>query len=245
MKQNISLSYLTKGNACPEGKLRVYCSYHPEDFAYIERIAGILWEVRDCAVYYYDYEANGEPDREQLARLLGEMQLVVVPLTIKLLKQPNTARDFEIAYAKEKQIPLLHLPRKSDLAASFQAAFGNPVHADAEFGDDISALYRKAGYSEQEQSEQAERPEPGDGASTEESAAPVSDENIGDWLAENIRKGDSCFLLGQFRTAVECYTPVMLKLFDLHKQDETRYSGQFGAIILRLHELDMHFRFAT
>ena len=223
MRQNITFSCKTKENAPPEGKLRVYCACHPADLSYVEQLAEILWEVRDCAVYYYDYEANGEPDREELAHLLDGMQLIVVPLTNKLLRRPNTARDFEIAYARNKHIPLLHFPRKSDLTAAFQAAFGETEPTDPEAKDDVSVLCREAGFAREEQGQ------------------PEDSESF----AENIRKGDFCFLAGQFRRAMEYYIRASIQLHKLYAQDESTYTESFGSVLGRVRELDSHFRLAT
>lgn len=224
----MTLSCLTKDHAAPEGKLRVYCAYHPDDFAYVGRIAEILWEVWDCAVYYHNYVVNGEPDRRQLACLLDGMQLIVVPLTSGLLNWPNTARDFEIAYARKRQIPILHLPRKSKLAAAFQAAFGEPERAETEWDAGISALYREAGAPPSEDV-------------LDVSVKAALEQKKDAPIAENVREGDRRFLLSQFRNAAELYARTIARLYMLRLQDETRYAEEFRGVVLRAVELDRHF----
>lgn len=139
MEQNISLSYKTRGNTNPRGKSRVYFSYHPEDLVYLEHISELILDRQDCAVYYYDYAANGEPDRVELGRLLDEMQLIVIPVTSKFLFTPNTSFEFELAYAKEKHIPVLPLLQNSDLAEQFNERCGNLQYLD-ENADDRTAI---------------------------------------------------------------------------------------------------------
>ena len=137
--ENISFSYITRGNADPRGKAKVYFCYHPEDRGYLEHIAGLLLKKQDCAVYYYDYEKNGEPDWRELVPLLSEMQLLVIPVTAKFLDQPNLAFDFELPYAMGQHIPVLPLLQNSDLAVRFSKKCGN-LQALDEFDQDKTVV---------------------------------------------------------------------------------------------------------
>lgn len=137
--EQISLSYKTRGNTSPRGKSRVYFSYHPEDALYFEHTADLILSKLDCAVYYYDYGKNGEPDKAALAPLLEEMQLFVIPVTAKLLNRESLALSFELPFALEHRIPVLPLLQSGDLAEQFNLKCGNLQYLD-EFSEDKTAI---------------------------------------------------------------------------------------------------------
>ena len=99
--------YKTKGNADPKGKPRVYFTCHPDDF---ERYFAKIWEdisaTHDVALYYTE-DMKQMLDSEHLETDLGQMNLFVVPVTWKLLREPNRAMDEDVAYAKQENIPIL------------------------------------------------------------------------------------------------------------------------------------------
>ena len=100
-------SYRTKEKTEPKGKPRVYFTCHPSDFEqYFDKILTDIFKTHDCAVYYT--EDMAEPmDETELEVSLGQMNLFVVPVTFRLLSQPNRAMDVDIAYAKQNNIPIL------------------------------------------------------------------------------------------------------------------------------------------
>lgn len=99
--------YKTKGNTDPKGKPRVYFTCHPADFErYFEKILADIFKTHDCAVYYTEDMAQ-PMDEAELEVGLGQMNLFVVPVTFRLLSQPNRAMDEDIAYAKQENIPIL------------------------------------------------------------------------------------------------------------------------------------------
>ena len=143
MENGISLSYITRGNSSPRGKSKVYFSYHPQDRGYLEHISSLLLEKQDCAVYYYDYEQLGEPDREKLGALLDEMQLMVILVTSKYLSQENNAFAFEFSYAMDRHIPLLPLLQSSDLAQEFNQKCGNLQFLDENTEDKTAISFEE------------------------------------------------------------------------------------------------------
>ncbi len=101
------MKYRTRGNATPSGKPRVYFTCHPDDFdKYFDKLCEDIFQTHDCAIYYTSdmTEPFAEEDKETD---LGSLNLFVVPVTFRLLTEPNRAMDADIAYAKEKHIPLL------------------------------------------------------------------------------------------------------------------------------------------
>lgn len=97
----------TKDAANPKGKPRVYFTCHPDDFApYFQKITDDIFATHDVAIYYTE-DMTVSFDEAHLETDLGQMNLFVVPVTWKLLSQPNRAMDGDIAYARENEIPIL------------------------------------------------------------------------------------------------------------------------------------------
>ena len=107
--------YKTRGNASPERKPRVYFTCHPEDFPkYFEKICEDIFKTHDCAIFYTE-DLNEEIEEKYKESDLGQMNLFVIPITFKLLSQPNRAMDSDFRYAKEKHIPVLPIMMESGL----------------------------------------------------------------------------------------------------------------------------------
>ncbi len=103
----ISLQYKTKGNSSPNKKPRVYFTCHPEDFdKSFDKICDDIFNTHNCAIYYTE-DLTAAFDEQNLDTDLGNMNLFVIPVTLKLLTKPNRAMDFDFAYAKQKHIPVL------------------------------------------------------------------------------------------------------------------------------------------
>ena len=125
----------TKGNASPKGKPRVYFTCHPEDFdRYFEKICEDIFKTHDCAVYYTeDMTAPiAEQDRETD---LESNNLFIVPITFRLLSQPNRAMDVDIPTAMQAHIPVLPFMMEPGLDAVYALKFGeiqylNPHSSD-------------------------------------------------------------------------------------------------------------------
>lgn len=127
-----------KGGASPKGKPRVWFTCHPADFEkYFKKICGDLFAAHDCAVYYTAdmscaiAEQNRQTD-------LGSNNLFVIPVTLKLLIEPNRAMDLDVPYALSNHIPVLPVMMEPglDLIYSRPDKFGqlqylNPFSTDA------------------------------------------------------------------------------------------------------------------
>ncbi len=135
---SLVLSYVTKGNASPRGKAKVYFSYAGEDLVYLQHTAELLFRTHDCAVYYYDY-TKGAPDNRELALLLQEMVLFVTPVTANYLFTENNARCFELQFALQQHIPFLPLLQNDDLIGPFNEICGNLQFLN-EFVNDATAI---------------------------------------------------------------------------------------------------------
>ena len=113
--------YKTKGNANPKGKPRVYFTSHPEDFdRYLDKLCEDVFKTHDCAIYYTESMTEAIDEHDMDADL-GQMNLFVVPVTFRLLSQPNRAMDVDLAYAKQQNIAILPFMMESGIDAFYSA----------------------------------------------------------------------------------------------------------------------------
>ncbi|MBQ9745447.1 MAG: hypothetical protein IJW21_01325, partial [Clostridia bacterium] len=102
-----NILFRTRGGSAPKGKPRVYFTCHPEDFARsFEKICEDIFKTHDCAIYYKEDMASTVPEQDK-ATDLGQMNLFVMPVTFRLLSQPNAAMDDDFAFAKKENIAVL------------------------------------------------------------------------------------------------------------------------------------------
>lgn len=114
----------TKGNANPKGKPRVYFTCHPEDFdRYFEKICQDIFKTHDCAIFYTEDMAEVIAEQDK-ATDLESNNLFVIPVTFRLLSQPNRAMDGDIPFALEKHIPVLPFMMESGIDEFYARKFG-------------------------------------------------------------------------------------------------------------------------
>ncbi len=117
----------TRNEANPKGKPRVYFTCHPDDFSrHFEKICADIFKTHDCAIYYTQ-DFSEEIPEEDLETDLGQMNLFIVPVTFKLLGGDCRAIRSDIAYAKEKCIPMIPFMMESGLDELYARpeCFGN------------------------------------------------------------------------------------------------------------------------
>lgn len=113
----------TLGGVSPRGKARVYFACHPQDHkGNFQEITDELLKHCDCAIYYY--EEAPELDEDYYLNL-SQMQLMVMPVTSRLLYMPCRAMDVEFPYAVEHHIPVLPLMQEQGLETRYQEKFGD------------------------------------------------------------------------------------------------------------------------
>ena len=114
----------TKNNVNPKGKPRVYFTCHPDDFkACFDKLCEDIFKTHDCAVFYTEDMTEVIAAQDQ-ATDLESNNLFVVPVTDRLLSQPNRAMDADIPFALEKRIPVLPFMMEWGLEQSYTAKFG-------------------------------------------------------------------------------------------------------------------------
>ena len=85
------LSYRTIAGERPQGKPNVYFSCYPDDFdEYFEEYAAKILRIQDCAIWY-ESEPWAGYEKDDLELSLSQMQLVIMPVTTKLLASPCRA----------------------------------------------------------------------------------------------------------------------------------------------------------
>ena len=135
------LSYRTIAKERPQGKPNVYFSCHPEDFdRYFEEYATKILKIQDCAIWY-ESEPGADYDKEDLELNLSQMQLIVMPVTTKLLTAPCRAIEVELPLAKEKHIPVLPLMMEQDLDEVFSRHFGDLQYLDPNNKDETKRKF--------------------------------------------------------------------------------------------------------
>lgn len=124
----IGLKSRTKGMITPDGKARVFFCCHPADFdtCFLQITDEIFSVHRDCAVWYRENQQPVfEEQFENLKFELRDMQLVVFPVTEAFLEEENFAREQILPYVKDRNIPILPVLYREELAKEFDRLCGN------------------------------------------------------------------------------------------------------------------------
>ncbi len=105
------LLFRTKGGAQRQGRPRVFFTCHPADFKLCaDRICDDLFAASDCVVY-----ATEVMDEHLPAELGERMNLYVIPVSLRLLTEPNRAMDEDFPFARERHIPVLPILMETGL----------------------------------------------------------------------------------------------------------------------------------
>lgn len=138
-----NLLYRTIAGEHPQGKPNVYFACHPADLGkYFEEYAGIILKIQDCAIWY-ESEPGADCDQEDLKLRLSQMQLIVIPVTTRLLTTKNRAMDTELPFAMEKHVPVLPLMMEKGLDDLFSARFGDLQYLDPNDTDETRRGFNK------------------------------------------------------------------------------------------------------
>lgn len=138
----LTLAYKTKGNAMPKGKPRVFFTCHPEDMNSLDKLCEDIFQAHDCAVYYTE-DMTEEISEEDRTLQLEQMNLFVVPVSLKMLINPNRTMDLDVPFAMEKHIPILPIMLESglDVIYSREDKFGTLQYLDPNVLDITAISY--------------------------------------------------------------------------------------------------------
>ena len=131
----------TRGGGSPNGKRRVYFTCHPEDFdRYFDKVCEDIFKTQDCAIYYTADMTAPIPE-QYLESDLGQMSLFVMPVTFRLLYEPNRAMDSDYAFATTENhlIPVLPLMMETGIDEFYEKRFGKREYYSP-YSHDITAI---------------------------------------------------------------------------------------------------------
>ena len=116
------LKYKTIGQITPQGLPKILFACHPKEFErYFETVWQWLREGRNVALFYESPEEVLTWDR--LRDDLYEIQLIVMPVTTKLLMDKCRATEEILPFANENHIPVLPIMMEEKLEELFTPVF--------------------------------------------------------------------------------------------------------------------------
>ena len=137
----INFQYSTRGQSTPQGKPRIYFTAHPDDYnKYQKSIFKDILDRHNCAIFFLDGSTNPQ-EVENYELMLGEMQLLVVPITQRLLTDHNRAMEVDVPYAFRNHIPVLPLMQESVSDDLFKSKFGDLQYLDKHAIDPTAIPY--------------------------------------------------------------------------------------------------------
>ena len=126
-------------------KPRVYFTCHPDDFeTCFKKICEDIFKTHDCAIRYTeDMTESIEEENKEVD--IGRSNLVVVPVTFKLLTTPNRAMDEDIPYALSNAVRVLPIMMEEGLDPIYSRAdrFGTIQYLNANVGNFTEIPYEK------------------------------------------------------------------------------------------------------
>ena len=135
------LKVCTKGNASPVGKPRIYFTCHPDDMEkHMDHIFEQVFSVNDGAIYFTE-DMRAPYTNENWELDLGQMNLFIIPITLKLLYGNNRALDVDLPFAKERHIPVLPLMMEEGLIEPYKVKFGMIQYLEPYSKDDSAIPY--------------------------------------------------------------------------------------------------------
>ena len=123
----------------------MYFCCHPEDFdRYFDKICEDIFASHEPAIYY-TADMSEVLDDTNINVDLGRMNLFVVPVTFRLMNEPNRAMSVDIAYAKEHNIPILPFMMESGIDSVYALSknFGERQYLSPYSSDTTGVSYEK------------------------------------------------------------------------------------------------------
>lgn len=135
-----AFEYRTRGSAEPQGKINIYLTCHPDDFdRCFSEMTNDLLQRLDAAVWYCgDTETDDEYDDA-----LAQMQLIVIPVTAKLLTDPCRVTEIDLPLAEKSYIPVLPVLWEELPYELYNRMFGSLQFLDKNSADPTQIDYGK------------------------------------------------------------------------------------------------------
>ena len=121
-EKEITLSFRTRGMKNPKGLPRVFFAAHPEERdTFLDKAWEMLDRYQDIVLFYEDAYLSWA----ELSGLLADMQLIVIPVTTRLLTDENRTINEILPFIEERHIPVLPLMMENGLDGLFCKVFGD------------------------------------------------------------------------------------------------------------------------
>lgn len=140
------INYRTrKGTSNLSGKARIFLSCHQEDKErYREKIIQQLLEIGNYAIWFYDYSSEEDSyEYETVEEYIGNAQLLVIPMTNRLLIDPGRIAEYETVVANAKHIPILPIAVEVLNDGLFTRVFGNIHYLSPYMTDETGIPYEE------------------------------------------------------------------------------------------------------
>jgi hypothetical protein len=135
-------NFKTRGNTTPQGKMKVYFCCHPDDFdCTFEEISNEILAITNCSIWYP--KNQNILHNEDFLNELSQMQLLVMPITSRLMYSNNDALDVDFRFAIEKHIPVIPIMLESGLEPVFNKKCGSLHFLDKNVYDVTAIPYEK------------------------------------------------------------------------------------------------------
>ena len=192
----MKIGYKTAEMRTPRGLPRVWYCAHPADHAkYLDAFCRDILGAASCAVWF-DEDANGEYDRGELCDVIGEMNLIVLPITRRFVTEGSRAADVELRLAEELHVPILPIAVEDGVEEAFNERIG-----------EIQLLYRNEG-------------DPSALSFHEKLTAFLSKALIDNGLTERIRAAFDAYIFLSYRKKDRRYARELMRL--IHKNELCR-----------------------
>lgn len=109
-----------KDGSTSQNKSRVYFTCHPDDFdRYFDQLCDDIFAICDCAIYY-TADMDAALNKTNIEFDIPLMNIIILPVTKRLLTDSRRALTVDLVYAKEKNIPILPLLMEDGLEGLYQ-----------------------------------------------------------------------------------------------------------------------------
>ena len=140
---NEYLKCKTLGGGSSNGKPRVFFTCHPADFERsFENICADIFATQNCAIFYTPDMEYCIP-QEDMELDIAAMNLIVIPVSLKLLLEPNRAMDVDFPFARDHGIAVLPIMIESGIDFVYARAdkFGRRQYLDSVTTDPTAVPY--------------------------------------------------------------------------------------------------------
>ena len=140
---NEYLKCKTLGEGSPNGKPRVFFTCHPADFERsFEKISADIFAAQNCAIFYTPDMEYRIPQEDMEVDIVA-MNLVVIPVSLKLLREPNRAMDVDFPFAQNHGITVLPIMIESGVESVYARPdkFGKRQYLDSVTTDPTAVPY--------------------------------------------------------------------------------------------------------